>query len=587
MSDRIPEEKIDLIRQSVDIVEVISDYVQLKKQGRQYVGLCPFHGEKTPSFSVSAEKQLYHCFGCGAGGNVFSFLMEIEGLTFVEAVKTLAKRTNIDLPDVRSNVTIPQQWMREAHKRAAELYHHILTLTEEGRHGRDYLQKRGFTREQIEHFQIGVAPNERDVLAQILKKQNVPLHFAVQSGLLGKREEGYYDRFKNRVMFPIWDGQGQVIAFGGRALLDEKPKYLNSSDSPIFNKGHTLYGLHLARPSIRKEDTVVLFEGYIDVIAAWGAGVQNGVATLGTALTEVQAKTIRRNAGKVILCFDADEAGFEAAYRSGTMLEEAGCQVLVAMLPDRYDPDDYIRTYGASSFRLNVIGNSLTFMAFKMNYFRRGKNLQREDERLAYIEKVLREIAKLPRAVERDHYLRQLADEFSLSLDTLRQDLYRIFRQMKKTFPERLKKTTFVIEPKPLQPAYFNAERHLIAYMMKDKDIAMKVHEELGGNFNNPHFQAIVAHLYAYYGEGNEADPPRFIQRLQDETLVRLATELALLPLNEKYDDQELLDYIKQIKNYPKWVEIRKKEAQLKLEKDPIEAAKHLAELQRLKQQLL
>lgn len=593
MSNRIPEEKVELIRRSADIVEVISDYVQLKKQGRQYVGLCPFHGEKTPSFSVSPEKQLYHCFGCGAGGNVFSFLMEMEGLTFVESVQSLAKRANIPLSPTyandRKDVTTPQQIMREAHKKAAELYHRILLLTEEGRIGREYIAKRGFTKEQIESFQIGVAPDERDVLATILAKQNISLEIAAESGLLGKRDD-YYDRFRNRLMFPIWDGQGNVIAFGGRSLTDEKPKYLNSSDSPIFNKGNTLYGLHLARPAIRKQSTVILFEGYVDVIAAWGAGIKNGVATLGTSLTEEQAKLMRRNAEKVIICFDGDRSGQEATYRTGKILERNGCEVLIAMLPDGFDPDDYIRQYGSESFRTNVIGNRMTFMAFKMLYLKKGKNMQNDDERLRYIEEVLVEISELSRAIERDHYLRQLADEFQLSLETLKQDQYRIFRQKQKRERDGSKHVEIqhkrTVEPNKLYPAHYNAERQLLAYMMRNVEVAIEVQQRLGGNFNVPHFQALVAHLYAFYGEGNEPDPAQFIQRLQDDKLVRLATELALLPLNEQFEEREILDYIKLIENYPKWVEIQKKEALAKSEQDPIEAAKHLAELQRLKQQL-
>ncbi len=593
MSNRIPDEKVELVRRSADIVEVISDYVQLKKQGRQYIGLCPFHGEKSPSFSVSPDKQLYHCFGCGAGGNVFSFLMELEGLTFIETVKKLAERTNVELPEVYSvqqqMVTGPQQTLREAHKRAAELYHHILTFTEEGREGRNYVEQRGFTHAQIEQFHLGFAPNKWNALTTILAQQNVPLDLLVQGGLLGKRDD-YYDRFRNRLMFPIWDGQGNVIAFGGRTMTGDKPKYLNSSDSPIFNKGHTLYGLHLARPAIRKEATVILFEGYIDVIAAWGAGVTNGVATLGTALTEEQARIIRRNAETAIICYDADRSGQEAAFRAAKLLEQAGCQVQVAQLPDELDPDDYIHKYGPESFRTNVIGNSLTLMAFKMLYLRKGKDLQNDEVRMRYIEDVLGEISTLHRAVERDHYLRQLANEFSLSLETLKQDQYQIFRtKQKKERQSHVHEQTQrrSIEQKKLLPAYHNAERQLLAYMMRDVELAEKVQELIGGGFNVPHYQAIAAHLFAYYGEGNVPNTAEFIQRLQDEKLMRMATELAMLPLNEECDEQELLDYIKQIKSYPKRVEILEKEAAARREQDPIAAAKHLLELQRMKRELL
>ncbi|NEU32377.1 DNA primase [bacterium LRH843] len=598
MSNRIADEKVELIRKTSDIVEVISDYVQLKKQGRQYIGLCPFHGEKTPSFSVSHDKQLYHCFGCGAGGNVFSFLMELEGFSFVEAVKQLASRANIDLPvTVSSNHNQtgkdqPQESLRSAHKVAAKLYHHVLTLTLEGKQGREYAELRGFTREQMEYFQIGFAPDRWDTLTTILGKREYSLELMEKGSLLGRRDSdgGYYDRFRNRLMFPIWDGQGNVIAFGGRTISDEKPKYLNSSESPVFSKGRTLYGLHLARPAIRKQASVVLFEGYIDVIAAWGAGVTNGVATLGTALTEEQAKVIRRNAETVTLCYDADRAGTEAAFRSANILELAGCTVKIAQLPMGLDPDDYILTYGAKRFQTDVIGASLTLMAFKMQFLRKDKNLQDEGERMRYITDVLTEISTLRRAVERDHYLRQLADEFSLSLDALKQEQYQIFRSQKKkqlhSFPEQKIPLRKSLESKKLLPAYQNAERLLLAHMMKDSEIAERVEERIGGSFNVDDHQAIAAFLYAFYGEGNMPNPSKFIQGLQDERLRRIATELAMLQVNDECRENELLDYMKQIENYPKWVEIKQKEIEMKHEQNPIEAAKLLVKIQRMKLEL-
>jgi DNA primase len=597
MSNRIPDEKVELIRRSSDIVEVISDFVHLKKQGRQYIGLCPFHGEKSPSFSVSPDKQLYHCFGCGAGGNVFSFLMELEGLTFIEAVKKLGSRANIELPEVAVHETSsggPQEVMRSAHELAAKLYYHVLTLTEQGSEGRTYVKDRGFSKEQIEHFQIGFAPDRWDALVTVLNKRNFSLDEMVKASLIGEREskDGYFDRFRNRLMFPIWDGQGNVIAFGGRTISDEKPKYLNSSDSPIFHKGKTLYGLHLARSSIRKEGSAVLFEGYIDVIAAWGAGLTNSIATLGTALTEDQARVIRRNAETVTICYDSDKAGIKAAFRSAAILEQVGCTVKVAQMPDGLDPDDYIRTYGADRFKSDVIGASLTLMSFKMRYLRRGKNMQNEAERMNYIEEVLTEISSLSRAVERDHYLRQLADEFSLSLDALKQEQYQIFRANRRKEPyqstsnDKRAPKRKAIEAKRLLPAYQNAERFLLAHMMRDVEIAELVQERIGGGFNVDEHQAIAAYLFSYYGEGHEANPSQFVQSLQDEKLLRTATELAMLSLNEDYQEQELLDYMNLIETYPKRVQIQQKELEMKREQDPLEAAKLLMEINRMKQEL-
>ncbi|WP_100372404.1 DNA primase [Bacillus sp. FJAT-45037] len=595
MSSRIPEETIEQIRQQTDIVEVISDYVQLKKQGRQYTGLCPFHGEKTPSFSVSQEKQLYHCFGCGAGGNVFSFLMEHEGYSFVDAAKHLANQVNIDLPEIEqrdSSTNTPHKMMIDAHALAAKLYHHVLTLTEEGLTGREYAKVREFTKEQLEHFQIGFAPDRWDSLTIICEKRGFNLDTVAKAGLLGVRDsdQGYYDRFRNRLMFPIWDGQGNVIAFGGRILGSEKPKYMNSSETPIFHKSKTIYALHLARPTIRKENAAILFEGYVDVVAAWGAGIQNGVATLGTALTTEQAKILRRNAETVTICFDSDRAGTEAAFRSASILESAGCHVKVALMPDGLDPDDFIRKFGAERFKTDVIGASLSLMAFKMRFLRKGKNLQDEGERLRYIEEVLVEISTLTRAVERDHYLRQIADEFSLSLDALKQEQFQLFRAKKQKDQQHkqpeTRRTTKVLTQKKLLPAYKNAERLLLAHMMRDAEIAEQVQERIGGNFNVDEHHAIVAYLYAYYGEGRESNPSEFVHRLEDPELIGLASELAMLSVNEECSEQEIIDYMQQIESYPKWVEIQQKEIEMKQEHDPVAAAKLKMEIIKMKKQL-
>ncbi|WP_026674674.1 DNA primase [Alkalihalobacterium bogoriense] len=573
MGTRIPDETIEQIRKSSDIVDVIGDYVQLKKQGKNFSGLCPFHGEKTPSFSVSPDKQLYHCFGCGAGGNVFSFLREIEGYTFIEAVRQLAKRANIHLPETSredsDSSNHEQKEIAKGHELAAKFYHHILLNVKNGEEGLHYLKERGFTDEMIETFQIGYAPESWDSLVSFFEKRKLNMKLLEQSGLLGIREfdRKFYDRFRKRVMFPIWDGQGNVIAFGGRTLGDDKPKYLNSPETIIFSKSKTIYGLHLARPTIRKENQAVLFEGYVDVIAAWGAGVKNGVATLGTSLTEMQAKIIRRNAESVVICYDSDEAGIQAAFRAAGILEATGAYVKVAALPDKFDPDDYIQKFGGERFKTDVIGASLTLMAFKMQYLRRGKNLQDEGERMRYIEEVLGEITRLQNPVERDHYLRQIAEEFSLSLDALKQEQYRIFRASQSSRKEQEQKpmvaTEFKrkpLEKKRLLPAFHNAERMLLAHMMRDADVCETVQQRIGGDFNVDEYQAISAYLYAYYAEGHHPNPGEFIHRIQDERLVTIATEIAMMNISEELSSQELDDYMKKIETYPKWMEIEKKE---------------------------
>ncbi|MBU9722487.1 DNA primase [Bacillus alkalicola] len=587
MSPRISEEKVDEVRRSVDIVDVISEYVQLKKQGRNLIGLCPFHGEKTPSFSVSQDKQLYHCFGCGAGGNVFSFVMEIEGLSFVESIVKVADKGNVSLPEVdlgdnqsKEDDTL-NQWYN-GHILAAKLYHHILTATEEGKAAREYLRERGFTKEAIDKFQIGYAPNSWDFLTNFLQKRNLPLSEMVDCGLLSVREfdQKPFDRFRDRIMFPIWNKQGKIIAFGGRILKEGNPKYLNSPESGVFNKSETLYYIHEARKSIRKKNEAVLFEGYVDVIAAWRAGIDNGVATLGTALTEGQAKMLRRNTDQVILCYDSDNAGQNATFKNAQILEGTGIRVKVAKLPDGMDPDDYIQKNGVERFSQDIIGQSLTLMGFKFQYFRRGKNLQDEGQRLDYIQRILQEISKLKHAVERDHYLRQLSEEFSLSLEALKQEQVQIYksqsRQDKQDNNKTIQKTMHIPAQKKLLPAHEAAEKLLLAHMLQNKSVAFQVEERVGGAFNIDQYQAIAAHLYTFYSKGYEPNPSLFIEQLEDKDLKRITTEIAMMTIADDLSEQELEDYFNQIKKFPKKLEIEKlKLARKKAEeeKDYLKAA--------------
>ncbi|WLR60574.1 DNA primase [Guptibacillus hwajinpoensis] len=602
MSGRIPEEKIEAIRKSTDIVDVISDYVQLKKQGRNFFGLCPFHGESTPSFSVAPDKQIYHCFGCGAGGNAFSFLMEIEGYNFIEAVEALGQKSGIELPEVQDNqnsnskTTSENEVIYKAHDFLAKLYNHCMVKTPEGEKARDYLSERGFTNEMIEKFQLGFAPDSWDYATGYLEKRNYPIEKIANAGLLAKREfDGkYFDRFRNRIMFPIWDPKGRPVAFGGRILGEGEPKYLNSPETKLFQKGKFLYGFHLTRSSIRLKDQAILLEGYVDVITAYGNGVQNVVASLGTALTKDQAKLLRRQTESVVICYDSDKAGINAAIRAADELVQAGCYVRIAKMPNGLDPDDYIRTYGAERFEKDVIGAASTVMAFKMEVFRSGKNLSDEGERIRYIEEVLKEISGLSNPVERDHYLRQLSEEFSLSLDALKQQVTQFYKEGKKSKdnapPKRdnnARKNFYV--KKKLLPAFQNSERILLAYMMRDLDVAEKVQEEVGGSFNIDEHSAIAAYLYSFYANGHEADISQFMEQLTDPNLVKIASELAMMDLNEDVSDKELHDYIRQVLNYPEWIKIEEREKEKKeaeMKQDFVQAAKIAMEILEMKKNL-
>ncbi|MCM2531609.1 DNA primase [Neobacillus pocheonensis] len=601
MADRIAEEKINQIRQAVDIVEIISDYVQLKKQGRNYFGLCPFHGENTPSFSVSADKQIFHCFGCGAGGNVFSFLMELEGSSFQEAAMKLAARVNIDLQmnltTVGKERTISKelQAIHDAHELLRKFYHHLLVNTKEGQHALEYLLERGFSRESIDKFQIGYSLNSWDFVCKFLLKREFAPEWIEKAGLIIKREKDgtYFDRFRDRIMFPIFDRNGNTIAFSGRSL-GEEPKYLNSPETAIFNKSKILYNFHLAKPHIRKIQQAVLFEGFADVIAADRSGVENGIATMGTSLTEEHITLLRQNVQSVTICYDSDKAGIEAAYRAGNLLTDADFKLKVAIMPDGLDPDEYIKVFGPEKFRNEVIGASHTWMGFKFLYFRRGKNLQHEGDRLAYIEEILREISKLTKAVEKDHYLRQLASEFSLSLDALKQQQKQIFFAEKRKSNGKDQTVTkpllFVKQVNELKPAHYTAERRLIAHMLKNRDVAFKVQDLLKGNtFNIDEHQAIITYLFGFYEDHLNPDSSAFLTYIQDDNLRRMVANIEMMSINEEMSNQELTDYIKQVLNYQKMLKIKEKEVEEKeaeRQKDYSKAAAIAMEIIQLRKSL-
>lgn len=579
MAAFIPEEKVAEVREKTDIVEVINDYVQLKKQGRHYLGLCPFHGENTPSFSVSPERQLYHCFGCGAGGNAITFLMEHDGMTFVEAIQSLAAKTGTDLPELEDQYPGEReqhQSKKEAHQMAANFYHHLLMNTEQGKEAYDYLTARGISEEIIEEFQLGYAPERNNMLVQLLEKRDYDLEEMEEAGLIFRQESNWQwnDRFRGRVMFPIHNQRGQVIAFGGRALGEGAPKYLNSPETPIFLKHETLYSFSKARQAVRKQDEAVLFEGYMDVIAAWKAGVKNGVAGLGTAFSKRQAEQIRKATDKAVIAYDGDNAGRSAAWKTGDILEKQDIDVRVALFPAEMDPDDYIQAYGAEAFKVQLSERAVPFMSFKVQELRKNKNLQNEGDRLTYIEEVLRETSLISSAVEREFYMKQLAEEFDLSMDALREEERKVQKKEQQekaakapSSGEAGKRWRSGVLPKKqvsMRSAYENAERTLLAFMLQNREVAEDVKERIGGEFNIDAHTALAAYLYAYYDDDHDPDVSRFMEYIEEQELVNLVSELMHLDIPAEISDNEMSDYIEQIKIRPKREELLQRQKQLK-----------------------
>ncbi|GAB3050934.1 DNA primase [Virgibacillus ainsalahensis] len=558
MANQVPEEVIEEVRKTNDIVDVIGEYVQLKKQGRNYFGLCPFHGEKTPSFSVTEEKQIFHCFGCGKGGNVLTFVMEMENYSFYEALKFLSDRSGVELPEsgIRKETTLSQenQSILSAYEWLTKLYHHLLRHTKDGKEGYSYFKDRGLDDETIEVFQLGFAPNLKDFIKEFLEKKGFHQQLLVKAGLLSlKDDNSVSDRFRGRVIFPIRNHLGKTIGFGGRTITEQEPKYLNSSESELFQKGKLLYNFDLAKKYIRKESEAVLFEGYMDVISAYQAGVKNTVATLGTSLTEIQAKLLKRYVDTVILCYDGDDAGLDATYKAANLLRQVGAEVKVAHLTGDMDPDNFIENYGAEAFKNQIIKASDTFMSFYMRYLKKDYNLSLEGDRIKYIEVVLKQLAMIDSSVEREHYLKELSTEYNITMDTLLEEI-QLHREKRGFHKDKREKNSYTnravnaYKGEKLLPAYYNAERKLISYMLQDSYIAEKAQEEIGAAFTMDEHKIIATHLYAFYEEGHPADVSLFIERLTDQKAKQLVVEIAMNPTLDDISDREINDYIRMIR---------------------------------------
>ncbi|MFC4404190.1 DNA primase [Gracilibacillus xinjiangensis] len=598
----LDDETIAAIQSSNDIVDVVGEYVQLKKQGRNYFGLCPFHSENTPSFSVNQEKQIFHCFGCGKGGNVYTFLMEIEGFTFPQSVQHLAEKSGFQL-DISKNAgqnddrsASEEQSILEAYQWLAKLYHHLLYHTKDGKKGLEYLHQRGFTDETIERFQIGFSLPSKDFIVKFLEKKGYHRQLMVKAGFLITNDQtNYFDRFSGRIIFPIRNAIGKTVGFGGRSIGDQEPKYLNSPESELFQKSKLLYNFDNARSEIRKRNEVILLEGYADVLALHQAGVPNVVASLGTSFTDSQANIIRRYVETVVICFDGDKAGQNATYKTLKLLKKVGCHVKIAMLPNGYDPDQYIQEYGADDFHQTILEASASEMTFLISHLRNEYNLNQEGDRLRYVERIISEIALLDSSIERDHYLRELSDQFSLSFEALQQDLVTKLKNSEKNDDNRKNfgntneriHNNYQNKQKVL-PAYHNAERRLIAFMLQNAHIADRVKEALGSKFNIEQHQIIVTYLYGFYEAGNQPNPSHFLTLIEDKMIQKLVVELSMLDCNWDISDRELEDYINTIsaeQNGHSRIKELEREQKIMEKTDPVKAAQIAMEIIKIRQQ--
>ena len=495
---------IDEVISRNDIVDVISGYIKLKKNGSSYVGLCPFHNEKSPSFSVSGSRQLYHCFGCGAGGNVVTFVMEYEKFTFPEAVKLLADRVNMELPEVEYNEQERRERgirdkLLEINKLAATYYYKQLR-TEHGKLGLDYLKKRGLSDETIQRFGLGYSAQGSSIY-RYLKEQGSDDDILKESGLFSY-ERGINDKFFNRVMFPIMDINNKVIGFGGRVMGDAKPKYLNSPETKLFDKSRNLYGLNIARAS--RKDNLIICEGYMDVISLHQAGFNQAVASLGTALTPGQARLMKRYTDNVLITYDSDEAGIKAAMRAIPILKEAGLSTKVINMQPYKDPDEFIKALGAEAFqeRIDKAGNSFMYeiSVLERNYDRSDPEGETNFER-----SVAGKLITFSERLERDNYMKAVCREFNINYDGMR-EMVAHYGSREGIISSRPDADTRPAVPirKKRESGVRQAEKILLTWMIDDSNIFAKVREYIQPeDFIDPLLNDVAAKLYEQFDAGS------------------------------------------------------------------------------------
>lgn len=538
------EEIIKVVQDRADILEIVSEYTSLKKRGDNYIGLCPFHAEKTPSFNVDVEKKLFYCFGCGVGGNVFTFIMNKENLSFPEAVRYLADKYNMQLPEnINSKLSQEFRERREYFKinrLAAEFYNYCLLHTREGYKALAYIKKRGLTQDTVDNFFLGYAPSSWDGLIKFARKRGISPDTLEKVGLVLARKDkkGYYDRFRNRLMFPIEDVTKSIIGFGGRALDNSMPKYLNSPETPLFSKGDNLYALS----KIKKDPSldVIVVEGYMDCITLHQHGFKQTVASLGTAFTNKQARLLKKYTDAVILSYDADEAGQAATERGIDILSQEGLRVKILSLPKGKDPDEIIKEQGAESFQ-ELLTASLDLISYKLQTARRGLNLETPDGKLKYIKKAVDILTNIDNEPELDIHIKKLADKLDISPRALQKEVHRKKLanngfQYKKSQIRYNNKEFNKISP---VTGFYKAERKLIKLIIENKTIHRNLEDRIDCRFfTNSRTKNIANVLFKTIKQNQDLDVSLLFNYLDEEGCAELSSIMT-----ERVDlkDEELL----------------------------------------------
>lgn len=566
--DKMTVNDINNIRSSVDIVDVISDYIPLVNKGRNYFGVCPFHDDNHPSMSVSKEKQIYKCFSCGATGNVFNFIMDYENISFREALSKVASMAgiSIDIGDIKEKSN-PYQKMYEAYDIAFKFYQNNIN-TFEGKEAKEYLKKRLIDENIIKEFGIGLSLSKRDLLSKMLLKKGFDQNTLNESGLLSFNDGGYYDMYSKRIMFPLWDTSGKVVGFSGRIYHGEDiSKYINTKETPIFKKGELLYNYHRAKDEARKTKTIIVMEGFMDVIRASVSGVKNVVATMGTAVTKEQALLIKRLAPNIILCFDGDVAGAKATFACINELQKLGTTPQVVRLEDNLDPDEYIQKFGKERF-VSKIANPINVMDFKLSHYKEHKNLESSVEKAEYVRNILDELTKIDDEILRELTLQKLSSESNLDINFLRSKLPEI--------DKKVNENEIIINTrnKKVYGKYEIAERSLIYYMLKNKDV-IKIYNNKTPFMPDEKYRQLAREIVSYYQINGIISAADLITELMkyNNDLVPLIGDIESNDFKDEYTLDEINDYINVINEFNIKKETKKIKEQIHAEADPLKKA--------------
>jgi DNA primase len=531
---RISEEIIEQVRTSNDIIDVVGSYVRLKKRGKNYLGLCPFHQEKTPSFTVSADKQMYHCFGCHKGGNVFTFVMEHDKVAFAEAVRILASKVGIVIPEGPvTEAQTEQERLYNACRFAGQVFHENLTKTDEGRVALEYFHNRGFSDDTIRMFGLGYSLQSWDNLLVRAKQEGLTVEHLQRAGLIRSREDGSpYDYFRGRAMFPIFSTTGRVIGFGARKIHDDDAvagKYINSPETAIYNKSRALFGLFHSREAIRGEETALMVEGYADLISLFQAGIQNVVASSGTALTEDQLQLLGRYSKKLVLVYDADSAGSDATLRGVDLALEQDFDVRVVRLPQGEDPDTYVRKFGAKEFR-RVVSESISFIDFKAQRYYLEGAFSSPERKAEAVRSIVQSIAKMKDELKRNFYVKEVSGKYDVYESVLYRELERWISEDKRTHlrertverqatPER---ETITHSRNEQQSDIRPEERDILKILMEgDEEITGYVTSNINvSDFSNPQVQE-VANLVLHHRQANSYNGVESLIHLVDDPVLK------------------------------------------------------------------